>query len=109
MKQLAKKKITTNNRVFVRMALIYGRQGKVDEGIAAFEGALEADPTDTETQNRLAVAYLLRGRLPEAERLLQSVLVLHEEDAQAHNSLGWLAMRKGDFPGAIGHFERAIN
>jgi len=103
-----KKKISTNNRVFVRMALIYGRQGKVDEGIAAFEGALDADPTDTETLNRLAVAYLLRGRAAEAERLLQSVLVLHEEDPQAHNSLGWLAMRKGDLPGAIRHFERAI-
>jgi len=103
-----KKKVTTNNRVFVRMALIYGRQGRIDEGIAAFEGALDADPTDTETQNRLAVAYLMRGRFPEAERLLQGVLVLHEEDAQAHNSLGWLAMRKADSAGAIRHFERAL-
>jgi len=103
-----KKKVPTNNRVFVRMALIYGRQGKVDEGITAFERALDADPSDTETQNRLAVAYLLRGRTAEAERMLQAILVINEEDAQAHNSLGWLAMRKSDFPGAIRHFERAL-
>jgi arylsulfatase A-like enzyme/tetratricopeptide (TPR) repeat protein len=103
-----KKQVPTNNRVFVRMALIYGRQGKVDEGIAAFERALDADPSDIETQNRLAVAYLLRGRVAEAERLLQAVLVLNEEDPQAYNSLGWLAMRRGDQPRAIQHFERAI-
>ena len=95
--ETAVSKVVTNaSRIHVRMALIYGRMGRVDEGILAFEKAMEAEPTDEETLNRLAVAYLLKGRQAEAERLLQAILVLNPESAQALNSLGWIALRKRD-------------
>src|SRR5262249_43343343 len=50
-----KKNVANVSRIYVRMALIYGRTGRVDDGILAFEKALQAEPTDEETLNRLAV------------------------------------------------------
>jgi choline-sulfatase len=102
------RKVTDTGRIYVRMALLYGRTGRIDDGILAFEKAMEADPTDEETLNRLAVAYLLKGRQAEAQRLLQAILVLNPESAQALNSLGWTALRKRDIPTARGYFERAL-
>ena len=102
------RKVTDTGRIHVRMALLYGRMGRVDDGILAFEKAMDADPTDEETLNRLAVAYLLKGRQAEAERLLQAILVLNPESAQALNSLGWIALRKRDVATARQYFERSL-
>ncbi len=99
---------TATNQIYARLAGIYGRQGHVDLAIASFRKAVEIDPTDLETQNRLAVAYLLSGRLAEAERILQVVLKLNDRSSQAHNSLGWVALRKNDLQGARARFERAL-
>jgi choline-sulfatase len=102
------RKVMETAPLYVRMALLYGRMGRVDDGILAFEKALEADPTDEETLNRLAVAYLLKGRPVEAERLLQAILVLNPESAQALNSLGWIALRKRNLATARQYFERSL-
>ena len=102
------RKVMETAPIYVRMALLYGRMGRVDDGMLAFEKAMEADPTNEETMNRLAVIYLVKGRQSEAERLLQAILILNPQSAQALNSLGWLDMRKGDFPAAISRFERAL-
>jgi Flp pilus assembly protein TadD len=103
------KGVTNASRIYVRMALIYGRTGRVDEGILALEKAMEAEATDEETLNRLAVAYLMKGRQAEAERLLQAILVLNPESAQAFNSLGWIALRKRDLATARRYFERSLD
>jgi Flp pilus assembly protein TadD len=67
------------------------------------------DPTDVETQNRLAIVHLMNRRFDEATRLLQGVLVLDETNAKAHNSLGWLALQKGDPGSALGYFQKAVD
>ena len=74
---------------------------------SALEKAVELDPTDTATQNRLALTYLRVGRNADAERILNGILVLNSEDPQAHNSLGWLASRQGKITEARQHFETA--
>ncbi len=102
------RKVMETAPIYVRMALLYGRMGRVDDGMLAFEKAMEADPTNEETMNRLAVIYLVKGRQSEAERLLQAILILNPQSAQALNSLGWLDMRKGDLSAAISRFERAL-
>jgi choline-sulfatase len=100
--------VANPSRIHARMALIYGRTGRIDEGIFAFEKAVEADPTDVETLNRLAVAYLVKGRQADAEKLLKAILTLNPESAQAHNSLGWLALRRRDPRAARQHFQQAL-
>lgn len=102
------KNVTNPSRIHVRIALIHGRAGRTDEGIFAFEKAVESDPTDVETLNRLAVLYLMKGRPADAERLLKAILVLTPESAQAHNSLGWIALRRKELAAARQHFEQAL-
>ncbi len=96
------------SKMYARIARICGRQGLVDAAIQAFELSLESDPTSIETQEELAVAYVLRGRMAEAERVLKGILVLNEANAKAHNSLGWIALKKRETPLAREHFEKAL-
>jgi protein O-GlcNAc transferase len=102
------KNVANANRIYVRMALIYGRTGRVEDGISAFEKAVDSDPTDVETLNRLAVAYLMKGRQSEAERVLKAILVLNPESAQALNSLGWIALGAKETDKARTRFEQAL-
>ncbi len=97
------------NKIYIRMAAIYGRKNELDESIRAFEKAIEIDSTDTETQNRLALVYLMKKQTDDARRLLQGVLVLDEENAKAHNSLGWLEAQLGNVREAKIHFQMAID
>lgn len=99
---------TATSKIYARMARVYGRQRNIAAAISAFKKAVELDPTDLETQNKLAVTYLLVGRTAEAENMLKAVLVLSDENAQAHNSLGWIALKKGDTGAAQQQFERAL-
>lgn len=96
------------SKMYARIARICGRQGLVDAAIEAFELSLESDPTSIETQEELAVAYILRGRTAEAGRILKGILVLDESNAKAHNSLGWIALKKRETSRAREHLEKAL-
>jgi len=102
------RQVGATSKMYARIARICGRQGMVDAAIQAFELSLESDPTSIETQEELAVAYMLRGRLAEAERILKGILVLNEGNAKAHNSLGWIALKKRETSLARQHFEKAL-
>jgi len=102
------RQVGATSRLYARVARICGRQGMVDAAIQAYELSLESDPTSIETQEELAVAYLLRGRMAEAERILKGILVLNEGNAKAHNSLGWIALKKRDTALAREHCEKAL-
>lgn len=101
-------KVTATNKIYARIGVICGEQGRLDEAISAFEKALEADSTDLESQDKLALAYLLKGRTDEAERILKRLLAADEENSQAHNNMGWIAFKKKDTREARKHFERAL-
>ncbi|MGW8181860.1 MAG: tetratricopeptide repeat protein, partial [bacterium] len=100
--------IAANSKIYVRMANLYGRQRRYGESVAALEKAVELEPSDVETQNRLATAYLLGDRFEDAERILKGIMVLDDQDAQAHNSLGWLALKRGDTEQAGVHLRKAL-
>ena len=102
------RQVGSTSKMYARIARIYGRQGMVDAAIQAYELSLESDPTSIETQEELAVAYMLRGRTAEAERILKGILVLDEANAKAHNGLGWIVLKKREIPKAREHFEKAL-
>ena len=102
------RQVASTSKMYARIARIYGRQGMVDAAIQAYELSLESDPTSLETQEELAVAYMLRGRTAEAERILKGILVLDEANAKAHNGLGWIVLKKREIPEARKHFEKAL-
>ena len=103
-----RQKVTATNKIYARMGIIYGEQGRLDEAISAFEKTLEMDPTDLESHDKLALAYLLKGRIAEAERILKYLLAVDDENSQAHNNMGWIALKKKDTREARRHFERAL-
>ena len=102
------RQVGSTSKMYARIARIYGRQGMVDAAIQAYELSLESDPTSIETQEELAVAYMLRGRTAEAERIFKGILVLDEANAKAHNGLGWIVLKKREIPKAREHFEKAL-
>ncbi|PYU97446.1 MAG: hypothetical protein DMG10_30840 [Acidobacteria bacterium] len=103
-----RQKVTATSKIYARMGVIYGEQGRLDEAISAFQKALEMDPTDLESHDKLALAYLLKGRIAEAERILKYLLAVDDENSQAHNNMGWIALKKKDTREARRHFERAL-
>ncbi len=101
--------VPAKGKIYARMAILYGQKGRLKESIDAFEKAVAIDPTDLETQNRLAGAYLLNQQFDQAERIASGVLVLNEADAQAHTTLGWIAMQRGRDAEARQHFAEALH
>src|SRR4030095_7568077 len=63
-----RQKATATSKIYSRIAAIHGEQGRLDEAILALESALDIDHADIGSQGKLAGAYLLKGRLPDAER-----------------------------------------
>ncbi|MEW5976845.1 MAG: sulfatase-like hydrolase/transferase [Acidobacteriota bacterium] len=96
------------SKVYVRIARILGRQNRIPEAIAAFQKAVELDPNDTKTLNKLAVTCLLVGRTAEAQGALEALLFVDPHNAEALNSLGWLALKRKDSMNARDYFERAL-
>lgn len=107
--QAVEQDVPSKGKIYARMALLYGKKGRIKESIGAFEKAVSIDPTDLETQYDLAGAYLMNNQLGEAERILRGILVLDEGHIQARNSLGWLSMRDGRDEEARRHFEQVVN
>jgi len=85
-----RQKATATSKIYTRMASIYGDQGRLDEAILALESGLDLDPTDIGAQGKLAAAYLLKGRLADAERILKLLLEVDAENPEVHNNMGWI-------------------
>lgn len=101
---------TATSQIYARLAGVLGRLGKLSEATEAFRKAVELDPLDLESQNRLAVALLMApdaARLREARLLLEGILSQDPDNSQAHNTLGWMALRQGELEEARRHLERA--
>jgi choline-sulfatase len=96
-----------NGRLHSRIADLLLRSGKKDEAIPEYEKAAQLNPADTASQTNLAVAYLEKGRVPDAERVFKSVITTDPTSAAAYNGLGLIAIQKQDAT-ARGYFEKAV-
>ena len=97
-----------SGRLHSRVADLYLREGNKDAAIAEYERAAQINPSDVESQNNLATAYLEKGRVADAERILQWILASGEQYAAAYNGLGLIAIQRQDFQAAQANFERAV-
>ena len=93
--------------LFSRLGQLCLRQGKKSDAIPFFEGAAQLNPADYESLQNLAVAYRETGRIPDAERILNSIVTSGEPYAPAYNELGMVWYQKGDLAKAAGYFEKA--
>jgi Flp pilus assembly protein TadD len=64
--------------------------GRVDEAIAHFRSALEADPTVADIHNNLGAALVQKGQFEDAVAHYQKALELRPEYPGACNNLAWV-------------------
>ena len=83
------------------------RQGRVDEGVAAYQRALSLDPRFVDAYVNLADAHRVQGRDDRGEQVLRRGLSLLPRAADLRHSLGLLLVRRGDQSTAAAELETA--
>jgi len=91
-----------------RLAEFHLNSGRLADGAAAAEQALEQQPEDVDTLSLLATIYVEGGRLAEAETLLTRALELDPSYARLHANLGTLYLRADRAAAAETAFRSAI-
>jgi arylsulfatase A-like enzyme/Flp pilus assembly protein TadD len=97
-----------HGRLHSRLGDLLVHLGKKAEAIPEYEESVRMNPSDVSTQANLATAYLERGRLADAERVLKGIVAIEPDNAAAQNGLGVLSIQRQDGNAARGYFERAV-
>ncbi|MCS7223881.1 MAG: tetratricopeptide repeat protein [Armatimonadetes bacterium] len=96
---------------WVRKGYLAYLQGRFAQALSDFQQALQLDPEYALAWNNIGLVHLREGRTAEAERSFRKVLELDNDDeasAYAHNNLGNLFRRRGDFTAAMAQYLLAI-
>lgn len=84
------------------------RDGKFDESVAVFEGALRIRPDDANTLNYLGYMYADKGvKLSEARSLLEKAVALDPQNGAYLDSLGWAFFRMNELESAAKYLSKA--
>lgn len=70
--------------------------------------ATQLNPSDSESLNDLATAYLQTGKIGDAERVFKWSLSIDDKTPLAYNGLGLVSIQKRDMGEARGYFEKAV-
>ncbi|HEX8984552.1 MAG TPA: tetratricopeptide repeat protein, partial [Bryobacteraceae bacterium] len=97
-----------NGRFHSRIADLLVLAGNKEAAIPEYEKAAQLNPSDVESQTNLAAAYLEKGRVPDAERVLRWAIATDPAYAPAYNALGLVAIQKQDPASARGYFIKAV-
>ena len=84
------------------------QQGKLDEAIASYRQCVALQPDFPRVRYNLGIALGDAERYDDARACLTEVIDAEQENAEAYNSLGYVASRLGEPALAISHYERAI-
>ena len=77
--------------------------------ISNYEAALEINDENTEVLGNLGVALQEAGRLAEAIKVYQKVIVTKPDDSKTYNNLGTALRDLSDFEGALTSYMKAIS
>jgi tetratricopeptide (TPR) repeat protein len=86
----------------------YLRKRKVDDAIACYHRALDADPWYVDTYNSLGAAYLTKREYPAALAAFEQAALLAPDNAEYHNRVGSTLMLLNDLNAAEPHVRRAL-
>ena len=84
-------------------------QGRLDEAIAAYRAAVEAEPRLAEAHHNLGVALRSRGDLGDALREFLIAVQLEPELAEGHRNVGVTLLQLGRAKDARRALERALS
>jgi tetratricopeptide (TPR) repeat protein len=92
---------------FLSDAQGYVKQGKYIQAVAAFEQAIQSDPTNINTYLDLARLEVLNGDYEKALDIASKALLLNNNNSLAHAVKGWAMARGGDYQG-LAEIQNAI-
>ena len=91
------------------LAYAHPETGLLPDAIAEteYQIALEMDPKDTGTRNRLGIVLYRKNKLKEAEREFSEVLRTDPNDSDAHEGMGLVKLRTGKNAEAVAWLQKA--
>jgi tetratricopeptide (TPR) repeat protein len=93
---------------FDNLGSAYMNEGRVQDAILQYRGALAAEPNDVIALNLLGVALLQERREDEAVAQFRRAMEINPDFAETHNNLGIAFLQKGQIDEAISHYKRAL-
>lgn len=84
--------------VLLNLGNVYTKTHAYDKAEACFLELLERDPKDIKTLFSMAVLLHERLELNSAEEYLNEILLIDPNNADAHSSLGFIALQREDYP-----------
>jgi tetratricopeptide (TPR) repeat protein len=96
-----------NPVVQVEVGRIFEAGGNLDQAVASYRKALDADPTYVPALLGLVEAQVRSGKTDDALASVQNLVRQSPQSANAQLLLGRLLLRKGDWAGAVGALEKA--
>ena len=92
----------------LKLGLIFMGKELIDDAVAMFQLALEADPNSVEAHSFLGNAHARRGEFAQAEERLRRSLALAPDYADSHYYLGAVLLEQGKLSEAMPVFEAAL-
>ena len=94
-------------RALYRAAFQHFANGRVDQAIAGYRAALDADPKLAIAWNGLSMAYRTKGELEPATEAALRLIELEPDDPLSHTNLSILYQQRGMIPEAEDEKARA--
>src|SRR6185436_13456856 len=96
-----------NTTLLSNLAYLYYQSGKLEDAIATYGRAVEADPADPDGYEGRAVCLLALGKPAEAEKDMD-VVVAARPSSDSHSNRGAIRSRAGRFEAAMEDYQKAI-
>ncbi len=96
------------DETYAKLGEVQVRRGDLKTAVGHMEKAAQMNPANLQNMDNMATAYLQLGRLDDAQRALQAILLQDPQRATAHNVLGILEIQRGQTLQGREHLEKAI-
>lgn len=93
---------------YTMLSGLHLQQRRWEEALRAAEQALELEPTNAGSLNFRSLALNNLNRVDEAAAATEGALAANPDDALAHATKGWQALRAGNRDAAMTHFREAL-
>jgi tetratricopeptide (TPR) repeat protein len=97
-----------NSALLYNLGQCYDHLGQMDQAEQTFRLCLQQQPNDADCRHALNVLLVQRGRLAEAQQLVQEWLTREPKLSAAYAEDGWLYERQGDPIKAIKRYQQAV-
>ena len=94
-------------RRLVQQAAQLRARGRIDDAVAALREAMKLDPENSDLHRELGITFLMAKEWKRARVEMLEAIRHDENDADAHNGLGYALEKLGDLEGAVMQYRMA--